>query len=85
MSSFMEENLRAKFYNQILEATQKEFENVKEVDFVIDKNIENPSNKDVIDCSIFFKEISKKTKKTSKEQKDFKSNESNIQKISVNR
>jgi len=85
MSSFMEENLRAKFYNQILEATQKEFENVKEVDFVVDKNIENPSNKDVIDCSIFFKEISKKTKKTSKEQKDFESNESSTQKISVNR
>jgi hypothetical protein len=59
----MKDNLKAKFYQNIKKATQEEFSSVSEIDFVVDKNIENPSNTDVIDCASFFKESSKKSKK----------------------
>ncbi len=64
LSNFMKENLNAKFYNLIKKATSEEFPWVLDIEFVVDKNIENPSNTDVIDCAIFFKDFSKGKKKT---------------------
>ncbi|MCH2189050.1 chromosomal replication initiator protein DnaA [Candidatus Gracilibacteria bacterium] len=63
VSGFMRDNLKAKFYDQILAATQNEIEGVKEIFFEVDSEIENPSNTGVIDCISFHKESSKKTKK----------------------
>ncbi len=63
VSSFMKDNLRAKFYDTIKSATLLEFPSLSNIDFIVDKNIENPSNKDVIDCGNYFKEYSKKQKK----------------------
>jgi hypothetical protein len=60
----MKDNLRAKFYDNIKKASIEEFPEIQEIDFVVDKNIENPSNTDVIDCSQFFKEFNKKGKKS---------------------
>ena len=63
LSSFMKENLEAKFYDLILKATKWEFQTIERIEFIVDKNIENPTNKDVVDCSVYFKEFSKKPKK----------------------
>lgn len=63
LSNFMKENLRAKFHDVIKKATIEEFPWVEEIEFLVDKNIENPSNTDVIDCWVFFKDFSKKLKK----------------------
>ncbi len=68
VSWFMKDNLQAKFSKVILEATQKEFwEEIKKISLKIDNNIDNPSNKNVIDCSSFYK-IAKKWKRKSKKQ-----------------
>lgn len=64
VSSFMKENLEAKFFNIIKNATLEEFPEILDIEFIVDKNIENPSNHDVIDCTTYFKEFSKKPKKT---------------------
>ncbi len=68
VSSFMKDNIEAKFYNQIKEATQREIPSIKMISFQVDKNIETPSNKNVIDCTKFYKDNSKETKKTYKLQ-----------------
>ncbi len=68
VSSFMKDNLEAKFYDIILEASKKELENIEKIEFRVDLKIENPSNKDVIDCALFFKENSKITKAKKKKQ-----------------
>jgi hypothetical protein len=60
----MKENLEAKFYDLIFKATREELPEITKIDFVVDMNIENPSNKEVVDCSNYFKEFSKKSKKT---------------------
>lgn len=70
LSNFMKENLHAKFYNLIKKAALEEFPWISDVEFVVDKNIENPSNTDVIDCAIFFKDFSKKSKKSSNVEKE---------------
>lgn len=64
VSSFMKNNLEAKFYNEILEATKKENENISNIEFQVDINIENPSNKDVIDCASLLKDLGKNKKQT---------------------
>lgn len=70
VSNFMKDNLEAKFYKEILEATQVQNNNIKEIEFKVDLNIDTPSNKDVIDCSSFYKDMgkSKKTTKNSSNQ-----------------
>lgn len=64
MSWFMKDNLEAKFYNQIFSSTVKEIPTIKNIYFKIDIEIDNPSNKNVVDCASFYKENlkSKKTK-----------------------
>ncbi len=65
VSSFMKDNLEAKFYNEVLSATKLENREIEKISFKIDSNIDNPSNTDTIDCSNFLKEVtkSKKSKK----------------------
>ena len=65
LSSFMKNNLEVKFYDEILKAAKTEIPTLERIEFVIDKNIENPSNTDSIDCAKFFKTSGKKTKKES--------------------
>lgn len=83
-SWFMKSNLLAKFYNEILSAVQMDFPHIKEIDFMVDKNIDNPSNTDVIDCWVFFKEYNKKPKKTII-WKDFSSKDENILKENLSK
>ncbi len=64
VSGFMKENLEAKFYDLIFSSTKKEFPDVTKIDFIVDMNIENPTNENVIDCQNYFKEYLKKSKKT---------------------
>lgn len=68
VSWFMKENLEAKFYDIILKSTKKVFPEIEKIEFIVDMNIENPSNQDVIDCAQFFKDFSKKPKKFSQNE-----------------
>lgn len=65
LSWFMKENLEAKFYDLILQSTKKVFPTIEKIEFVVDIHIENPSNKEAIDCALYFKDFSKKWKKIS--------------------
>jgi chromosomal replication initiation ATPase DnaA len=65
-SDFMKGNLEAKLYDVIFDATKKEFSNIEKIEFEVDSNIENPSNKNVIDCGVFIKNFSKKSTNTKK-------------------
>ncbi|MCH8518246.1 chromosomal replication initiator protein DnaA [Candidatus Gracilibacteria bacterium] len=67
VSSFMRDNLQAKFYSLVLEATKKEFgDSITSIDFIVDNNIDNPSNIDAVDCQKFYKEYSRQQKTPSK-------------------
>jgi chromosomal replication initiator protein len=63
VSNFMKDNLEAKFYNQILNATKQEIDSIEKIEFIVDDNIDNPSNVNVIDCTKLYKESSKKSSK----------------------
>ena len=78
----MKNNLEAKFYDDILKAAKTQIPTLEKLEFVIDNNIENPSNKDVIDCALFYKESQKKEKKEQK--KETKKYETNSQIKTVN-
>jgi len=62
LSGFMKDNLEAKFYDKILKSSKEEIPTLERVEFIIDKNIENPSNINAVDCTSFFKNSSKKSK-----------------------
>jgi chromosomal replication initiation ATPase DnaA len=62
----MKGNLEAKFYNDILDATKKEIASIEKVTFEVDRNIDNPTNKYVIDCMGYYKESERNTKKSNK-------------------
>ncbi len=65
VSTFMKDNLQAKFYETIKKATITEFgDNIKSISFLVDNSIDNPSNKNAIECTSFYKESKKKPKKT---------------------
>lgn len=67
VSSFMKDNLEAKFNKTLLEAARREFwENLQSIEFVVDSNIDNPSNSDAVDCQTFLKENSKTTRQAEK-------------------
>jgi chromosomal replication initiator protein len=71
VSSFMKDNLEAKFSQLILESTQKEFgENVTQIRFIVDNTIDNPSNTDAIDCQNFYKENQKNSKQAEKKSRE---------------
>ena len=66
VSTFMKDNLQAKFYDTIKKATIAEFgDEIKSISFLVDNSIDNPSNKNAIECTSFYKDSKKKTKKTS--------------------
>jgi chromosomal replication initiation ATPase DnaA len=64
VSNFMKDNLQAKFYDSILSAAKKELETITTIEFIVDKEIDNPSNTSVIDCTQFYKTSSKTSKKS---------------------
>mgnify|MGYP003683019303 CR=1 FL=1 len=64
VSNFMKDNLQAKFYDSILSAAKKELETITTIEFIVDKEIDNPSNTSVIDCTQYYKTASKTTKKS---------------------
>ncbi len=72
VSSFMKDNLEAKFYNDIFNAAKLEVRDLEKISFVVDQNIDNPSNTDVVDCAKFLNEIAKtkKSKKTGEIDED---------------
>lgn len=72
VSSFMKDNLEAKFYNDIFNAAKLEVRDLEKISFIVDQNIDNPSNTDVVDCANFLKEVSKtkKVKKWSDEEEN---------------
>lgn len=59
----MRDNLAHKFSDDILVVCQKHIETLTSVDFCVDKNIDNPSNGDVVDCGTEYKELTTKKKK----------------------
>ena len=63
VSSFMRDNLAHKFFDEILAASTKISPTITTIDFCVDKNIDNPSNSNVIDCALEYKEITAKKKK----------------------
>gem|GEM_PF-2245879 len=69
----MKDNLLAKFSPEILTAVKKELPNITKIDFLVDANIDNPSNSSVIDCQVFYKEVLKKSKKPSSSSYESKS------------
>ncbi|MDD5376849.1 MAG: chromosomal replication initiator protein DnaA [Candidatus Gracilibacteria bacterium] len=63
VSSFMRDNLAHKFSGEILAAAKKVLPSVVSIEFHVDKNIDNPSNVQVMDCATEYKEITAKKKK----------------------
>jgi len=64
----MKDNLMAKFSDIILSASQKEInKNIAHISFLVDGEIDNPSNTNAVDCQKFFKENTRNNKKTEKE------------------
>jgi chromosomal replication initiation ATPase DnaA len=61
----MKNNLEAKFRKKILLASQKEDNEIVDIEFMVDDNIDVPSNSKVIDCTKYYKEATK-TIKTNK-------------------
>lgn len=80
VSSFMKNNIEAKFYNEVLNASRLENPDLEKIRFEIDNDIDNPSNTDVIDCSSYYKEAtkSKKSKKSSDLFESLEDNESSF-------
>jgi len=74
----MKDNLEAKFFNEIFEATRLEVRNLKTISFKVDSEIDNPSNINVVNCANFLKESNKKTKiyKTESQHQVIKSSKS---------
>ncbi|MDD5197848.1 MAG: chromosomal replication initiator protein DnaA [Candidatus Gracilibacteria bacterium] len=62
VSSFMRDNLAHKFFDEILLASKKIIPTITAIDFLVDKNIDNPSNGNVMDCAAEYKEITAKKK-----------------------
>lgn len=65
LSWFMKDNLKAKFYNEIFEATKNEFNTIESIEFEIDQKIDNPSSTNTIDCTSFYKNFWKNKKTNS--------------------
>lgn len=59
----MRDNLAHKFFDEILLASKKITPTITAIDFCVDKNIDNPSNGNVMDCAMEYKEITAKKKK----------------------
>jgi chromosomal replication initiator protein len=62
VSAFMRDNLTHKFGKEVLEAVKLFVPEAGNIEFQVDRNIENPSNSLVIDCIKEYKDLSKKGK-----------------------
>ena len=62
VSSFMRDNLAHKFFDEILAASKAIIPTIETIDFRVDKDIDNPSNGNVMDCGWEYKEITAKKK-----------------------
>lgn len=70
VSSFMKDNIQAKFYDSVLSATQKELgDKIKNIELIVDPEIDNPSNTAAIDCQKFYKDFLKSEKQSEKKSK----------------
>jgi len=63
VSSFMRDNLSFKFSAEILEAVQLFQPQIEKIDFIVDRDIDNPANPNVVDCAKEYKDWSNKKKK----------------------
>lgn len=63
VSTFMKDNLEAKFFSKMEEATFQVFPWIQKISIKVDSNIDNPSNTSAIDCVKFYKENTKEGKK----------------------
>ena len=61
-SSFVKNNLEAKFYSQILKASQEEDNEIINIQFEVDDTIDIPSNTQVVDCKKYYNEATKNTR-----------------------
>lgn len=59
----MRDNLAHKFFDEILAASRKKIPTLETIEFRVDTNIDNPSNSNVIDCALEYKDIAAKRKK----------------------
>ena len=62
VSTFMKDNIEAKFYDQLLKSAKQEINIIESISINVDNEIDNPSNKDVVDCTIYYKESLKSKK-----------------------
>ena len=62
VSTFMKDNIEAKFYDQLLKSAKQEINIIESISINVDNEIDNPSNKDVVDCAIYYKESLKSKK-----------------------
>jgi len=70
VSSFMKDNLEAKFYDIVLSASKTEFwDSIASIEFKVDNDIDNPSNTNAVDCQNFLKEDKKNTKQAEKKSR----------------
>jgi len=70
VSSFMKDNLEAKFHSVVLEASKKElWDKITNISFKVDGEIDNPSNTNAVDCQKFLKENHKTSKLAEKESR----------------
>ena len=70
VSSFMKDNLEAKFHSVVLEASKKELgDKITNISFKVDGEIDNPSNTNAVDCQKFLKENHKTSKLAEKESR----------------
>jgi len=71
VSSFMKDNLQAKFNTLVLEASQKElWKKITSISFLVDSSIDNPSNTNAVDCQEFYKETLKSNKIADKKSRN---------------
>lgn len=77
VSNFMKDNLEAKFDSQIRKAVDVEFPWMEDIKFKVDKDIDNPSNTNVIDCMDFYKKNVGKNSKPSNSEQDIVHKEKN--------
>lgn len=68
ISSFAKDNISHKFYSDIKNIVVEIIPTIKAIDFIVDSNIDNPSNYKSIDCLKEYKELTNKKKKEEVEE-----------------
>jgi chromosomal replication initiation ATPase DnaA len=63
VSSFMRDNISYKFSAEILTAVQTLQSEIIKIEYIIDREIDNPANPNVVDCAKEYKEWNNRKKK----------------------